>query len=146
MKGYCTTSTICLETINKQLKTAADASLLTLNRTCRVLKDFKIVYLKLHERCIVKGKLNRKRPLPIKREKNLAEILSNFNDLNSDEKNLKFAETCYSIGNLTHTIKSSNILQKQKNIICFITAEAELYSDYKQAKYSSLNLQIFNSR
>ena len=62
MRGYCTTSTNCLETINKQLKSAAGAGLLTLNSTCRVIKELKISYLKLHERCIFKGSLNRKRP------------------------------------------------------------------------------------
>ena len=67
MQGYCTTSTNCLESINKQLKSSAGAGLLTLNSTCRVIKDFKVTYLKLHERCIVKGKLNRKRPSPMQR-------------------------------------------------------------------------------
>ena len=114
MKGYCTTSTNCLETINKQLKNASGAGLLTLNSTCRVLRDFKITNLKLHERCIVKGKLNRKRPIPVQREKHLTDILSNF------------SETCFTIGNLTKTIKSSNIINRQNNIIPVNTTQAEI--------------------
>ena len=137
MRGYCTTSTNCLETINKQLKSAAGAGLLTLNSTCRVIRDFKISYLKLHERCIVKGKLNRKRPLPLQREKNLTEILSNFSDLDSENQVKKVIDTCFEIGNLTKTIKSSNILKRQKNLIPVVTTEEDLELDLISADESS---------
>ena len=137
MRGYCTTSTNCLETINKQLKSAAGAGLLTLNSTCRVIRDFKISYLKLHERCIVKGKLNRQRPLPLQREKNLTEILSNFSDLDSENQVKKVIDTCFEIGNLTKTIKSSNILKRQKNLIPVITTEEDLELDLISADESS---------
>ena len=71
---FCTNQ----ETINKQLKSVTGAGLLTLNNACRVLQNFKCTYIKLHERCIVKGLLNRKRPVPLAREQSLSEILNNF--------------------------------------------------------------------
>ena len=40
MTGYCTTSTNCLKTINKQLKLVAGVGLLTLNNASRVLQNF----------------------------------------------------------------------------------------------------------
>ena len=82
--------------------------------------------MKLHERCIVKGKLNRKRPIPVQREKHLTDILSNFYELNLEEKIEKFSETCFTIGNLTKTIKSSNITNRQNNIIQVNTTQAEI--------------------
>jgi hypothetical protein len=51
------------------------------------------------------GKLNRKRALPMEREKQLSEILSTFYDLSIEEQTLNFSDTCFSIGNLTKTIK-----------------------------------------
>ena len=111
------------------MKSAAGAGLLTLNSTCRVNRDFKISYLKLHERCIVKGKLNRKRPLPLQREKNLTEILSNFSDLNSEDQVKKVNDICFEIGNLTRTIKASNILNRQNNLAPVVTTEEDLELD-----------------
>ena len=128
---------------SKQLKSAAGAGLLTLNSTCRVIRDFKISYLKLHERCIVKGKLNRKRPLPLQREKNLTEILSNFSDLDSENQVKKVIDTCFEIGNLTKTIKSSNILKRQKNLIPVVTTEEDLELDLISADESSSDENYF---
>ena len=73
--------TDCLETINKQLKTAAGAGLLTFNSTCRILRDFKVTYLKLHVR----------EPLPMEREKQLSELLSNFYDLSVENQIKNFS-------------------------------------------------------
>ena len=125
MQGYCTTSTNCLESIDKQLKSSAGAGLLTLNSTCRVIKDFKVTYLKLHERCIVKGKLNRKRPSPMQREQNLSEILTNFSDLDKEAQIQNVVKTCHTIGNLTKTIKTSNILNRQTNIFPVVSADSD---------------------
>ena len=79
-------------------------------------RHIKVTYLKLHERCIVKEKLNRKRPLPMQREQNLSEILNNFSDLDKEAQIQNVVKTCHTIGNLTKTIKTSNILNRQANI------------------------------
>ena len=85
----------------------------------------------------MKGKLNRKRPLPLQREKNLTEILSNFSDLDSENQVKKVIDTCFEIGNLTKTIKSSNILKRQKNLIPVVTTEEDLELDLIFANESS---------
>ena len=74
----------------------------------------------------MKGKLNRKRPLPSQRKKNLTEILGNFSDLNSEDQVKKVIDICFEIGNLTKTIKASNILNRQNNLAPVVTTEEYL--------------------
>ena len=81
--------------------------------------------------------MNRKRPSPLQREKNLTEILSNFSDLDSENQVKKVIDTCFEIGNLTKTIKSSNILKRQKNLIPVVTTEEDLELDLISADESS---------
>jgi hypothetical protein len=47
--GNFSCSTNALESINRQLKIATGAGFLNLYKSCRVLRDFKINYLLLHE-------------------------------------------------------------------------------------------------
>ena len=69
--------------------------------------------------------------------KNLTEILSNFSDLDSENQVKKVIDTCFKIGNLTKTIKSSNILKRQKNLIPVVTTEEDLELDLISADESS---------
>ena len=73
----------------------------------------------------------------VQREKNLTEILSNFSDLDSENQVKKVIDTCFKIGNLTKTIKSSNILKRQKNLIPVVTTEEDLELDLISADESS---------
>ena len=50
---------------------------------------------------------------------------------------LKVIDTCFEIGNLTKTIKSSNILKRQKNLIPVVTTEEDLELDLISADESS---------
>ena len=44
MEGYMTTSTNCLESLNRQLKDLSGSGYLSFNRTCGIIKDFKVHY------------------------------------------------------------------------------------------------------
>ena len=74
----------------------------------------------------MKRKLSRKRPPPMEREKQLSEILSNFYDLSVENQIEHFSDTCFSIGNLTKTIESSNIINRQPNSIPVNTTVLEI--------------------
>jgi hypothetical protein len=57
----------------------------------------------------------------MEREKQLSEILSNFYDLSVENQIEIFSDTCFSMRNLTKTIKSSNIINRK--IILFLSTQ-----------------------
>ena len=52
--------------------------------------------------------------------------MSNFSDLNSEDQVKKVIDICFEIGNLTRTIKASNILNRQNNLAPVVTTEENL--------------------
>ena len=62
----------------------------------------------------------------MERDKQLSDILSNFYDLSVENQIENFSDTCFSIGNLTKTIKSSNIINRLPNIIPVNTTVLEI--------------------
>ena len=76
--GNFSCSTNALESINRQLKVATGAGFLSLEKSCRVLRDFKSNYLLLHEDRVRNDNLNRRRKEVMNREKQLESIFETF--------------------------------------------------------------------
>ena len=81
MEGYMTTSTNCLESLNRQLKDLSGSGYLSFNRTCGIIKDFKVHYIQMHEEKIVNDQMNKRKKRALNRENMLKDILDNFYDL-----------------------------------------------------------------
>ena len=61
MEGYMTSSTNCLESLNIQLIYLSGSGFLAFNRTCGVIKDFKVHFMQLHEEKIVNDQINKRK-------------------------------------------------------------------------------------
>ena len=81
MEGYMTTSTNCLESLNRQLKDLSGSGYLSFNRTCGIIKDFKVHFIQMHEKKIVNDQINKRKKRALNRENMLKDILDNFYDL-----------------------------------------------------------------
>ena len=95
-EGKFSSSTNALESINRQLKVAAGAGFLSFEKSCRVLRDFKINYLLLHEDSVRNDNLNRRRKEVLNREKQLGLILESFYDLTEKEQIETSVQVCRS--------------------------------------------------
>ena len=98
--GYFSSSTNALESINRQLKIATGAGFLNLEKSCRVLRDFKTNYLLLHEDRVRNDNLNWRRKEVLNREKKLELILENFNNLDEESQIASTIQIALSIGSI----------------------------------------------
>ena len=123
--GYFSSSTNALESINRQLKIATGAGFLNLEKSCRVLRDFKTNYLLLHEDRVKNDNLNRWRKEVLNREKKLELILENFNNLDEESQIASTIQIALSIGSIDKFVNlSQNLLSP--NFRPVITSEEDL--------------------
>jgi hypothetical protein len=63
--------------------------------------------------------------------------LGHFSDLNSEDQVKKVIDICFEIGNLTKTIKASNILNRQNNLAPVVTTEEDLEVNFLSSDENS---------
>ena len=123
--GNFSCSTNALESINRQLKVATGAGFLSLEKSCRVLRDFKSNYLLLHEDRVRNDNLNRRRKEVMNREKQLESILETFYELTEEEQIASTVQISFSIGSIDKFVNlSQNIISANFNPV--ITSEIDL--------------------
>ena len=73
-----TTSTNCLESLNRRLKERTGQGFLSFNKVCSVIKDLKVHYIQLHEEQIVNDRMNKRKKLPLPEKINSLKLLIHF--------------------------------------------------------------------
>jgi hypothetical protein len=122
--GNFSCSTSASESINHQLKTAAGAGYLSFDKSCRVLRDFKINYLLFYEDRVRNDNLNRRRKEVLIREKK--RLLDNFYDLSPKEQISSAVQFDFSIGTIKKFVSLSQNMLNNVNFIPVVTTEADL--------------------
>ena len=105
--GNFSCSTNALESINRRLKTVSGSGHLTYSKSFRVIRDFKINYLLLHEDRVRNNNLNRKKKSTLSREAKLENILEDYSLLSFDEQIINFVSTASQIGTMDKFISLS---------------------------------------
>ena len=123
--GNFSCSTNALESINRRLKTVSGSGHLTYSKSFRVIRDFKINYLLLHEDRVRNDNLNRKKKSTLSREAKLENILEDYSLLSFDEQIINFVSTAFKIGTMDKFISLSEQLLST-NILSTATTEEEL--------------------
>ena len=126
-EGYMTSSTNCLESLNRRLKEKSGQGFLSFNKACSVIKEFKVHYIQAHEENIVNDRLNKRKKTTIDRENHLSKILNTFYDLDYDTQKESTVTTAFEIGNISSLIRASNSVFNS-TINAVVTSEAELES------------------
>ena len=120
-----TTSTNCLESLNRRLKERTGQGFLSFNKVCSVIKDFKVHYIQLHEEQIVNDRMNKRKKTTLARENQLSKNLNSFYDLPYDLQQNLTVKTAFEIGNISTVIRLSNsVFNSFVNPV--ITTEEEL--------------------
>ena len=136
-EGNLSSSTNALESINRQLKVAAGVGFLSFEKSCRVLRDFKINYLLLHEDRVRNDNLNRRRKEVLNREKQLGLILESFYDLTEKEQIETSVQVALSIGSISKFVNlSQNLLNSNFNSV--ITTETDL----NETEFANLTVSL----
>ena len=125
MEGYMTTSTNCLESLNRQLKDLSGSGYLSFNRTCGIIKEFKVHFIQMHEEKIVNDQMNKRKKRALDRENLLKDILDNFYDSPYEKQLSSTISTAYEIGNISRILNISSAAFTS-NISPVITTEEEL--------------------
>ena len=98
---------------------------MNLDKSCRVLRDFKTNYLLLHEDRVRNDNLNRRRKEVLNREKPLEVILENFYDLPEESQIASSMKISFSIGSIDKFVNlSQNLLSAHLSPV--ITSEEDL--------------------
>ena len=126
-EGYMTSSTNCLESLNRRLKEKSGQGFLSFNKACSVIKEFKVHYIQAHEKNIVNDRFNKRKKTTIDRENHLSKILNTFYDLDYDTQKESTVTTAFEIGNISSLIRASNSVFNS-TINAVVTSEAELES------------------
>ena len=130
-------STSALESINRQLKIATGAGFLHLEKSCRVLRDFKTNYLLLHEDRVRNDNLNRRRKRVLNREKQLESFLQTFYELTEEAQIASTVQTALSIGSIDKFVNlSQNLISAHFRPV--ITSE----DDLNQTEFANLTVDL----
>ena len=135
--GNFSSSTNALESINRQLKIATGAGFLNLEKSCRVLRDFKTNYLLLHEDRVRNDNLNRGRKRVLNREKQLESFLQTFYELTEEAQIASTVQTALSIGSIDKFVNlSQNLISAHFRPV--ITSE----DDLNQTEFANLTVDL----
>ena len=126
-QGNMTTSTNCLESLNRVLKELSGTGFLRFSKICKVLKTFKENALKNHANYTLNDNVRKRKSIVLDREEKLQEILYEFHELDYDIQLESVIDYAYTIGNIKNNLAASKSIENSSNIIRpVVTTEQEL--------------------
>ena len=120
-----TTSTNCLESLNRVLKNLSGTGFLPFARICKVIKKFKENALKNHANYTLNDNIRKRKSIVLQREEKLHEILNDFHNLEYEVQINSVIDFAFKIGNMKNILSISNSVENS-SVRPVVTTESEL--------------------